>query len=56
MAPVMLAAKSFKILLKKSPHADNAVSHAFDLAQPLLVEAWVVQDLRSNPSSMDGRI
>ena len=56
MAPVVLASQSFKIFFQERSHADDAVSHTLDFAQPLLVETWIVQDLCSNPSTMHRRI
>ena len=56
MAPVVLASQSFQILFQEGSHADDAVSHALDFAQPLLGETWIVQYLCSNASAMHGRI
>lgn len=56
VAPVVLAAELLQVLLQERTHGDNAVSHVLDLAQPLLVELGVVQDLRSNAGAVDGRV
>ena len=53
MAPVMLAPKPFKILLQKSSHVDDSISHILDLTKPLLLESRIVQDLGCNASTMD---
>jgi hypothetical protein len=37
MAPVVLAAKLLKVLLEEGTHSDDAVGHALDLTEPLLV-------------------
>lgn len=56
VAPVVLATELLEILLEKSTHGDNAVSHTLNLTQPLLVELGVVQDGRSNTGTVDGRV
>ncbi len=56
VAPVVLAAKLLEVLLEESTHGDDAVGHALDLTEPLLVERRVVQDLRGNAGAMDRRV
>jgi hypothetical protein len=38
----MLASQLLQVLLQESAHGDDAVRHALDLAEPLLVQRWVV--------------
>ena len=52
----MLTPELLEVLLEQCPHTDDAVRHPFDLTQPLFIEAWVVENLRSNPSTVNGRI
>jgi uncharacterized membrane protein len=54
--PVMLAAQILKVLLQESTHLNDAVGHALDLTQPLLVKLGIVQDSRGNTSTVDGRV
>lgn len=56
VAPVVLATELLEVLLEESTHGDNAVSHALNLAQPLLVELGVVQDGGSNTGTVDRRV
>jgi hypothetical protein len=56
VGPVVLAAQFLEVLLQQSAHFDDAVGHALDLAQPLLVEFSVVQDGGGNASAVDGRV
>ena len=56
MAPIVLRSQSFKLLLQKSAHVDDAVSHALDLAQPLLIEGRVVEYLRGYTGTVDRRV
>lgn len=53
VAPVVLAAELLKVLLEEGAHGDDAVSHALDLAEPLLVQSRVVQDLGSDAGTVD---
>jgi hypothetical protein len=53
VAPVVLAAELLEVLLKKSTHGDDAVGHALDFAEPLLVQRGVVEDLRGNAGTVD---
>lgn len=53
VAPVLLAAKLLEVLLEQSAHGDDAVGHALDLAQPLLVQGGVVEDGRCDTSAVD---
>lgn len=54
--PVVFAAKILEVFLQQSSHLDDAVGHALDLAEPLLVQGRVVEDLRSNARPMNWRI
>lgn len=54
--PVVLGAECLELLLEKSAHGDDAVSHALDLAEPLLVELRVVQNLSRNTGAVDGGV
>ena len=56
VAPVVLTAELLKVLLEESTHGDDAVGHALDLTKPLLVEGGVVQDLRGNAGTVNGRV
>lgn len=56
MAPIVLAAQVFEVLLEKSSHLDDAICHTLDFSKPLLIELWTVQDLRSNASTVDRRV
>lgn len=53
VAPVVLASELLKVLLEQSTHGDDAVSHILDLAEPLLVEGGVVQDLGSDTGTVN---
>ena len=56
MAPIMLAAQVLEVHLQKGTHADNAIRHSLDFSEPLLVKARVVQDLGSDPSTVNWRV
>ena len=56
VAPVVLAAELLEVLLEESAHGDDAVGHALDLTEPLLVEGRIVQDLRSDAGTVNGRV
>ena len=56
VAPVPFASKLLEILFQQRTHGDDAVRHVLDLAQPLLVQRRVVQDLRGNSSAVNRRI
>jgi hypothetical protein len=56
MAPVVLATKLFKILLQEGTHADDAIRHALDLAEPLLIQSRIVENLRSNAGAVNWRV
>jgi hypothetical protein len=53
VAPVVLAAELLEVLLEKGTHGDDAVSHALDLTEPLLVERSVVQNLRGDAGTVN---
>lgn len=42
VVPILLAAEVLEVLLEERAHGDDAVGHALDLAEPLLVELWRV--------------
>lgn len=54
--PVMLGAQFLEVLLEKSSHADNAVSHALDLVEPLLVQFGAAQNLGSDTGAVNRRV
>ena len=56
VAPVVFASKLLEILFQQGTHGDDAVRHVLDLAQPLLVQRRVVQDLGSDSSAVNRRI
>lgn len=56
VAPVVLAAELLEVVLEQGAHLDDAVGHALDLAEPLLVERRVVQDGAGNAGAVDGRV
>lgn len=56
MRPVVLRAELLQVVLEQGTHLDDAVGHALDLSQPLLIELWVVQDLSRDASTVDGGV
>ena len=52
----MLAAELLKVGAQQRAHLNDAVSHALDLAEPLLVQGGVVHDGRGHASTVDGRV
>lgn len=52
----MLAAKILKVLLEKSTHLNDTVSHALNFTQPLLVQGGVIHDGRCNTGTVDRRV
>lgn len=56
VGPVVLGAELLKLLTEELAHGDDAVSHALDLALPLLVELRVVEDGGGNAGTVDGRV
>jgi hypothetical protein len=52
----MLAAEFLQVLPEKRAHLNDAVGHALDLSQPLLVEFSVIHDSGSNTGSVDRRV
>lgn len=56
VGPVVLAAQLLQVLLEKSAHLDDTVSHALNFTQPLLVELGVVHDGRRDAGAVDGRV
>lgn len=53
VAPVVLAAELLEVLLQQGAHSDDAVRHALDLAEPLLVQCRVVQDGAGDTGTVD---
>lgn len=56
VGPVVLGAELLEVLLEEGTHGDDSVSHALDLAQPLLVQLRVAEDLGGNTGTVDGRV
>jgi hypothetical protein len=52
----VLTAELLEVLFEESAHGDNTFGHALDLAQPLLVERGVVEDLRGDAGTVDWRV
>lgn len=52
----MLGAQILEILLEECSHLDDAVGHALDLTEPLLVQAGIVQDLARDTGAVDRRV
>lgn len=52
----MLGAELLEVLLEKGTHGDDSVGHVLDLAQPLLVQLGVAEDLGGNAGTVDGRV
>ena len=55
-ASAVLATELLEVLLEESAHGDDAVGHALDLTEPLLVEGRIVEDLRSDAGTVNGRV
>jgi hypothetical protein len=56
VAPVVLAAKLLEVVLEQGAHLNDAVGHALDLTQPLLVEGGVVQNGAGDAGAVNGRV
>jgi hypothetical protein len=56
MRPVMLTTQSLKVLLEKTAHLNDTVSHTLDFAQPLLLEFGIVQDGGCDTGAVDRRV
>lgn len=52
----MLTSQSLEILLEKTTHLNNPISHTLDFAQPLLAELGIVHNGRSDAGAVDGRV
>jgi hypothetical protein len=52
----VLAAKLLEVGAEEGAHLNDAVGHALDLAEPLLVEGWVVHDGGGDAGTVDGRV
>lgn len=56
VGPVVLAAELLEVGAEGRAHLNDAVSHALDLTEPLLVQSGVVHDGGSDASTVDGRV
>lgn len=56
VGPVVGGAELLEVLLEESAHGDDAVSHALDLAEPLLVQGSVVEDGGGDAGAVDGGV
>lgn len=56
VGPVVLAAELLEVGAERRAHLDDAVSHALDLTEPLLVESGVVHDGGGDTGTVDGRV
>lgn len=56
VGPVVLGAELLEVLLEEGTHGDDSVGHALDLAQPLLVQLGVAEDLGGNAGAVDGGV
>lgn len=54
VGPVVLTAELLEVLAQESAHLDDTVSHALDLAEPLLVQRGIVHDCRGDAGTVDG--
>jgi hypothetical protein len=52
----VLAAELLEVGTEERAHLDDAVSHALDLTEPLLVEGGVVHDGGGDAGTVDGRV
>jgi hypothetical protein len=52
----VLAAKLLEVGAEERAHLNDAVGHALDLAEPLLVEGGVVHDGGRDAGTVDGRV
>jgi hypothetical protein len=56
VVPLMLAAEVFEILFEQRSHFDDSVGHALNLPQPLAVPTFVIEDLRCDTGTVNGRV
>ena len=56
VGPVVLGAELLEVVLEERAHLDDAVGHALDLAEPLLVQLGVVEDLGGDAGAVDGGV
>jgi hypothetical protein len=56
VGPVVLGAELLEVVLEERAHLDDAVGHAFDLAEPLLVQLGVVEDLGGDAGAVHGGV
>lgn len=56
VGPVVLAAQLLEFLAEQAMHLDEAVGHALELAEPLLVQNGVVHDGEGDAGAVDGRV
>ena len=56
VGPIVLAAEGLEVLAQEGAHLDDAVGHALDLTEPLLVQSGVIHDGRGDAGAVDGRV
>lgn len=56
VGPVVLAAELLKVLAQESAHLNDAVSHALDLTEPLLVQGGVIHDGGGDTGTVNGGV
>lgn len=56
VGPVVLAAELLQVLAEQGAHLNDAVSHALDLTEPLLVQLRVVHNGGGNAGTVDGGV
>ena len=53
VAPVVLGTELLKVVLEDGAHGDDAVGHALDLGEPLVIERGGVEDLGGDARAVD---
>lgn len=56
MVPIMLRAELFETALECIPHRNDTIRYSLDFGEPLIVELWVIEDLRCDASTTDGGV
>lgn len=56
VGPVVLAAELLQVLAEQGAHLNDAISHALDLTEPLLVQLGVVHDGGGDAGTVDGGV
>jgi hypothetical protein len=54
--PVLGRAQLLQVVLQRGAHRNDAVGHLLDVAQPLLLERGIAQNLRHQTSTVHGRV